>query len=202
MRDCRYCAKPFQPRSTGGRVQAYCSAHCRLTDWAIKHGKLRARTAISEVPPNCAGGREMVCEGCGETFTTRVHAGGYRQRYCSSRCGQHSYYSEELHKLTNNVKQYGISAEDYLDLVAKQGGVCAICGRGPKNNRLSIDHDHNTGRVRGILCAPCNRHVGYFEAHGRAMLQYLSAPAKSQQRDEAAEQLALLPVVPPAGGAA
>lgn len=45
--------------------------------------------------------------------------------------------------------------EDYIDL--NGGEFCAICGRPPGNRRLDRDHDHRTGRPRGLLCARCNR---------------------------------------------
>ena len=49
----------------------------------------------------------------------------------------------------------------YGQLVAQQGGVCAICQRPPKERRrLCIDHCHETGKVRGLLCAQCNRSIG------------------------------------------
>jgi hypothetical protein len=41
-----------------------------------------------------------------------------------------------------------------------QSGVCAICGGGNGDRRLAIDHDHMTGRVRGLLCSACNRAIG------------------------------------------
>lgn len=40
-----------------------------------------------------------------------------------------------------------------------QDGRCAICMRIPRNRRLAVDHDHNTGRVRGLLCFTCNHYV-------------------------------------------
>ncbi len=49
---------------------------------------------------------------------------------------------------------------DYDRLLEEQGGGCALCGRRKKNVRLNTDHDHVTGKVRGILCAPCNRFMG------------------------------------------
>jgi len=45
----------------------------------------------------------------------------------------------------------------YEELLASQGGVCAICGSSPKTKRLNIDHDHKTMEVRGLLCHKCNR---------------------------------------------
>jgi hypothetical protein len=55
------------------------------------------------------------------------------------------------------AKQLGISDTDYAALLEAQEGGCAICGNSPKTRRLSVDHDHATGRVRGLLCHRCNR---------------------------------------------
>ena len=61
---------------------------------------------------------------------------------------------------------FGISAEEYQERLEKQGGTCAICNATAGNkegDRLAVDHDHETGEVRGLLCAACNRGVGYFQ---------------------------------------
>lgn len=59
------------------------------------------------------------------------------------------------------MKTYGITAEQYWKLYEYQGRCCYICQRakGTARKRLSVDHDHNTGLVRGLLCSPCNRNV-------------------------------------------
>lgn len=62
---------------------------------------------------------------------------------------------------------HGITLEQYEELLARQGGVCAICRRRPTKNRLSVDHDHRCcpGRrscgkcIRGLLCKECNYHL-------------------------------------------
>lgn len=53
--------------------------------------------------------------------------------------------------------QLGVTLEQYDTLLAAQGGGCAICGNPPKTRRLATDHDHATGKVRGLLCHRCNR---------------------------------------------
>ena len=60
--------------------------------------------------------------------------------------------------------QLGVTLEDYQRLLTAQGGVCAICGRPPREGgrRLDVDHDHRTGAVRGLLDHRCNRGLGYF----------------------------------------
>lgn len=51
----------------------------------------------------------------------------------------------------------GISADDYARMLQAQGGGCAICGNPPRTRKLHADHDHATGKVRGLLCYRCNR---------------------------------------------
>jgi len=59
---------------------------------------------------------------------------------------------------------YDIRLVQYEQMVERQTGVCAICGRPPRGRRaLDVDHDHVTGRVRGLLCGNCNRAVGLLD---------------------------------------
>jgi len=59
-------------------------------------------------------------------------------------------------------KDYGITLADYDIMFEQQCGVCAICGKPqPKQfHRLAVDHDHVTGKVRGLLCQSCNGMLG------------------------------------------
>ena len=67
--------------------------------------------------------------------------------------------------------KYGITAEDYEAMWVAQAGLCRICQqpesridvRTGKVNLLAVDHDAQTGRVRGLLCSRCNRAIGLFE---------------------------------------
>lgn len=61
---------------------------------------------------------------------------------------------------------YGITPEQYNEMLERQGGCCAICGTtkpGRKDNHWSIDHCHNTKVVRGLLCHHCNVGLGHFK---------------------------------------
>lgn len=69
--------------------------------------------------------------------------------------------------------QFGLSVTDYEEMLASQGGVCAICGNPPKRNNLSVDHDHVTGKIRGILCPRCNLHVEWAIDHATEIAQYM-----------------------------
>lgn len=59
--------------------------------------------------------------------------------------------------------KYGITLEDYDEMLEAQDNACAICGKTPEENgrRLHIDHDHETGEVRGLLCHSCNMLLGF-----------------------------------------
>lgn len=60
-------------------------------------------------------------------------------------------------------RTFGISADEFDALLDEQGGGCAVCGRRPARvASLHLDHCHDTGRVRGILCLSCNQGIGKF----------------------------------------
>ena len=56
---------------------------------------------------------------------------------------------------------YGLSVAEYNKLLKEQNGLCAICGKPPNGKRLSIDHHHRNGRVRGLLFMHCNVILGH-----------------------------------------
>jgi hypothetical protein len=62
------------------------------------------------------------------------------------------------------LRPYGLTLEDFLAILAAQDGACAICRRTPApGTNLSVDHDHETNAVRGLLCVACNTRVAAFE---------------------------------------
>ncbi|MET8864678.1 endonuclease VII domain-containing protein [Nonomuraea sp. NPDC004580] len=73
---------------------------------------------------------------------------------------------------THLQRTFGITLEQYTEMLQAQNGACAICGDIPIpldeyrirkqgiSTRLAVDHCHETGRVRGLLCSPCNKGIG------------------------------------------
>ena len=59
---------------------------------------------------------------------------------------------------------YGMTLEEYEALFLKQDGKCVLCHKGQTKRLLSVDHDHKTGKIRGLLCAPCNMFMGKVDA--------------------------------------
>ena len=57
---------------------------------------------------------------------------------------------------------YGITLEEIQSIRKAQGGLCAICRKAPMNGKLYVDHNHTTGKVRGLLCLHCNLGLGHF----------------------------------------
>lgn len=82
------------------------------------------------------------CAGC-QWMVPVEYTTGSRCRACASRATHRSYVARE----------YGIPGEDYDRLAELQGGRCWICQQMPRERRLAVDHDHVTGKVRGLLCA-------------------------------------------------
>jgi Recombination endonuclease VII len=62
----------------------------------------------------------------------------------------------------NLRSRYGISSEEYNKIFKQQGGVCIICGLPPRKRSLHVDHNHETGEIRGLLCHLCNVGLGHF----------------------------------------
>jgi hypothetical protein len=83
------------------------------------------------------------------------------------------------------LRAFGISLADYVAMAVKQGGVCLICAqaetrkdRSGRVKPLSVDHDHTTGKVRGLLCDGCNNAIGNLRddpRRARAVARYLEA---------------------------
>lgn len=98
-------------------------------------------------------------------------------RYCEQYLPGSSFWSKNTYCKTcqplighlSNLKKYGLTRDDYVDLEKSQNSVCKICGEKEKlNKRLSVDHDHtccpgpkSCGKcIRGLLCSRCNKVLG------------------------------------------
>jgi hypothetical protein len=85
--------------------------------------------------------------------------------------------NKERSKQRVRLKRYGLVREDFDSLLASQGGTCAVCKTAePRGNGWCIDHCHQAGDVRGILCNNCNTAIGLFSDnpdHLRAAAEYI-----------------------------
>ncbi len=98
---------------------------------------------------------------------------------------KHYHENRETIRRARNASKYGITLEEYDSLFVIQGGVCALCGE-PSDSEgrlLSVDHCHDTGKVRGLLCSSCNMGIGIFD-DDIASLEKAIAYLRSHQQKE------------------
>lgn len=128
---------------------------------------------------------------------TCSHEGCNQPVICRGYCATHynkRRWADGVRPPSNNAKarraahlkhRYGLTPEEYDALLTKQNGLCAICQRPPGKNvrahwggKLCVDHCHDTGKVRGLLCNDCNLAVGYAKTADIALsvAKYLCEP--------------------------
>lgn len=75
----------------------------------------------------------------------------------------HYEKTKDRHRELHMAKRYGISVETYREMFVSHNSLCAVCGKPEtaQNKVLSVDHNHKTGQIRGLLCGHCNRAIGY-----------------------------------------
>lgn len=106
-------------------------------------------------------GYDRNCKACRKKITREFHI----------KIGAEEYARRT--KISNLKKNYGITLDQYKEMLDKQDGKCAICkgtetyqnkaGIHNKNETgFSVDHSHTTGLIRGLLCRKCNSAIGYF----------------------------------------
>jgi hypothetical protein len=144
---CKSCFNERSKRSYAKRVEE-------------KYGR-QVREAIA-VPdghrhcPDCDGVKPL-----GEfprSKAGRAGFGGYCKP-CHNARGKASVEKRGGSREYHLRRRYGIGQAEFDELLGEQGGVCAICGAPDPQH---VDHDHRTGRVRGILCFNCNGGLGQF----------------------------------------
>ncbi len=162
------------------------------------------RSSLSCTHPEDRRPRHQLCEACKKTRRDRrnTKARLYNKRYYRANRGNPAYVAaltawskrpendpyyrqkqRELPPSKNRARRiktmYGLTQGDFDAILAAQGKVCAICREPPAHGHLYVDHCHATGRVRGLLCHPCNAGLGYFRDCATRLAQaggYLAAP--------------------------
>lgn len=152
VRLCASCGKPL-PRDANGR-RKFCSDACaqRVHHAAARAERLETRWA--KVGP---------CRVCGGVIPRERTA---RAVYCSDVCRRKAINAARSPH-DSRRRLYGLEPDQYEALVVAQGGRCAVCGTDQPGGRSKgswhVDHEHSTGRVRGLLCTRCNQALGLFD---------------------------------------
>jgi hypothetical protein len=102
---------------------------------------------------NYADGYKTGCKECNNTWT--------RNWYDNNQEEIKQKYSYEKNKNQKLKRIFGISYDEYLNMLAAQNNCCAICGTDtPGARAFAVDHCHDTGKIRGLLCSKCNTGIG------------------------------------------
>lgn len=101
-----------------------------------------------------------------------------------------------------SLAKYGLTEEQFRRMYLDQKGLCAICPKRMSGRDCHIDHDHVTGKVRGLLCSSCNTGLGFFKDSVRLLasaIVYLEKHGKDYNDSEqsTAERRAALAVACP-----
>lgn len=122
-------------------------------------------------PPEGAKLKPVECPQCGETDRAKFYVNdrGYKANKVCRECHKKQclvrwHAKPKLDRQASRSYKYGITPEDFKQMFETQQGKCAICNEEPKTKRgLHVDHDHETGKVRGLLCHGCNVALGSFK---------------------------------------
>lgn len=143
---CPHCGAEFTRVRTQGQPKVYCSRRCTMA--ASEQRKVDRNSGTG--PRRCA---------CGAEVTTVVG-----KPVCPA-CRKDQRPGTQARERKRLLRLYGLTQADWDDLITRQENRCAICRTdrpGGRGERWHIDHDHATGRVRGLLCHRCNMGVGFF----------------------------------------
>lgn len=146
---CRTCGK--REKAKGKQKCQWCWLLAQPIEDQIRHAEIRLELTPEDqrrarVPADEWPGGERWCAGC-QTMVPTFYATGSRCKACASKAA----HSTRLKAI------YGITREEYEQLLEYQDGCCYICRRTARSRRLAVDHDHKSGEVRGLLCSDNER---------------------------------------------
>lgn len=116
---------------------------------------------------------------CGTTYTPKQIKLSRDRNTCSRTCKEVDNVRSGRARDAHLRRKYGITAADYDRMLTEQSGGCALCGKKPDEQKrygkfLHVDHDHGTGRVRGLLCDQHNLLLGRWD-HDPILLRRAAA---------------------------
>ena len=109
------------------------------------------------------GAKKGRCKVCTRAEAKAWKAANPERNKATNKKWNDNNYSKKRHR--DLKEQYGITPDQYQSMFDSQNGSCKICSihQDKLSKRLSIDHCHDTGKVRGLLCGNCNLMLGYAE---------------------------------------
>lgn len=107
-------------------------------------------------------GHRSACKECNQKYSKIYYKKNRKSQLLKTK--KYRQKNKDIHyKNVKNAKykrQFGITLEDYYKISELQNHRCAICGKEENGKQLAVDHCHETGKVRGLLCSNCNLGLG------------------------------------------
>ena len=150
--------KPPKKRSECGTRQGYNKhlANKELPCRSCKDFNNRVKQSKTKI-------HEAICANplCSKNFSFK-QSGGPGRKFCSRKCKAESESKSKLRMLKNKLRQFGMTVDEWDEIVERQLGKCLICRKreSSKKSRLTIDHCHETNTFRGAICHSCNVILG------------------------------------------
>lgn len=173
--ECSYCRQNYTHKSSHTRTNRYCSDKCRRARWTRDNYARKIALQYSNYRKHR---KPKPCSGCGRTIPDEERTFG--KRFCSEACHLKTTLQpgnrrrsvawerrDPRGRLRNHIHHlYGMTLAQYDALLDQQAGSCAICKTKVEDithkKGIGVDHDHKTGKVRGLLCGYCNHGIGMF----------------------------------------
>ena len=114
--------------------------------------------------------RGLICNRCNmglglvdDSSTRLIKLMGYLKSGAAAACDKTRIGESRTMRETDLHRRYGILENEYQEILLEQGGSCAVCERRSSGKgRLAVDHNHDQGFIRGLLCTHCNSSLGQF----------------------------------------
>ncbi len=108
-------------------------------------------------------GHKAACADCCNAWARQYYEDVERHDGHPTKERRRAHNASEYNREWKLQKTYGVSDADYQRLLDEQDGLCAVCERHHTEftRRFAFDHNHKTGKIRGLLCISCNRGIGY-----------------------------------------
>jgi len=116
-------------------------------------------------------GRDCICKKCHNIKSKKYSQENKESRLTKSRKAYKEKPRKPYNWAAHIYKNYNVTEEWYMEQLEKQQGSCKICNIIPEKERLCVDHNHDTGEVRGLLCRSCNLLIGHSKEKEKILMK-------------------------------
>ena len=160
-----YCQAHYKQKWAGKPLSPLVRENLVLPDGRIFFPMRAAGRGSGRVTTYRAESDDTIHRVCGvckamlpiETFKKWTYDANFGRHYRCPPC----IAEAGIQRASYLLRKFGMTKADYDAMAKRQGQKCLICKRRSKKRRLSVDHDHATGKVRGLLCSRCNTMLGH-----------------------------------------